>query len=251
MPSNPKIIEKKVTCLECGAQFASLAAHLKRIHFMHVNEYRDKYADPVTKEWPDIGYTKIHRPKEEVKSARKEYTDETGKSKPSPFNGVKLTIKEREYADSRYEVLFLQADEDPALENAIKDIVINEIVKSRLEEEITTLTRDLSTLTDPQTKRLNLATTMRKDLSGQILAQMDKLNLTREKKKATKTGPQSTPSRLITALERYVRDLPPEMLHRHNEEMEDSRKRLIRNIRDIKESTRIISLEETESNAGD
>jgi hypothetical protein len=160
-----------------------------------------------------------------------EITSFREEKKYNPTSSVvdSLSTAERDLYDRRYTLLFQQADEDPALESHIRDIVIGEINVTRYQDQIVKLTQKLGTgakfLPEDQT-RLQLLTNLVKQTQETNLKTMNSLNLTREKKQKTQQVIETTPSRLVASYERFINGLTHEQLARQKRDEQDALGRL-------------------------
>ncbi|GKX44557.1 hypothetical protein SOASR015_35910 [Pectobacterium carotovorum subsp. carotovorum] len=60
---NEYLNHDKIECLECGRRFSFLPVHLKRIHQMTADEYRDRHNLPVSAPLAGLSYRAAHRDK--------------------------------------------------------------------------------------------------------------------------------------------------------------------------------------------
>ena len=220
---------KLVECYVCGDLKKSLQVHIRKMHQMSVEEYKqfcDSNGHPF-----DIGYTlakigfKGDHNTPEFKSAK----DKIRKAiDPVSIQMDTLSNSEEEYFDKRFDILFRQADFDPALEPAVRQIVMNEINLERYQAFINQKTRKLYNATT-QSKDLEAAHRVIDRLNEQNLKLMSSMGLTRKDKLSQKKHVETTPSRLITAYMEELKRLTPEERRREQEDEEDAVRRFVHN----------------------
>lgn len=223
-----------VTCLECGKTYGALSAHL-RVHVMSLDDYRRKYPDAPT------GWTFGNLWKEPVEGeSQPEAPREVVTAPPdtsSPLDKVKDNLQASEKAEfeQRFQTLFEQADEDPALVAPIRDICLNEIYIIRYQRQLAKITsehaRPGAKSVKDQAAIIKTFNDLVKQTTEQNMRLMDSLNLTRAKKQAQRKTPESTPSRLIAGYERYLAAMSPDQLRRYNSDEEEAVRRLQRNLK--------------------
>lgn len=222
-----------VTCLECSKEYKSLISHL-HTHSLTVDQYKQKYLDPVTGAEPEIG-SNVNDRKSAPKKAEKpvkHHAPELGLAK-----GLDLASDEKRFYEERFSTLFIQADEDPALRSCIHELVLGEIFVSRYQKQINKISNDL--LVSPLIANTDLLETLDKrvkDTQKHNLNLMDSLNLTRKAKKSTKQTVQSTPSKLATAWQIFAKNFPPEQAARHELEVLEASKLIMHNLEEIKKA---------------
>lgn len=230
----------KVKCLECGREFKGLSAHVAT-HDLKLKAYIDKHRDPISGDPPPVGYAGNHIG---TVQTHKKDTEQAVRKYNVP-DSYKLTAEEKRTYNDKYEVLFAQADEDPALETSLHELVLGEIFISRYLAVMSDITNRMTKagkfMKDPNTGQDDEATL--KTLATQVkttqetsLKLMDKLNLTREKKKQSREVIKSTPSRLVSALDMLLRNYTPEMHAKHQREMDEAQRWMVRNLNEIKRS---------------
>ncbi len=203
-----------IECLICKAQVKSISPHLKA-HGIKLAEYREKFTiDGVA---PEIGWT--------VQSSTKP-TKRPGT--PSPEAVIAPLKAQPTDFHTRYKVLFMQAEEDPALEPSIREIVKNEEAIARYQKMIS----EYSDIDLKDIGNLEIIATLAKlvkEAQKSNLDAMNALSLTRKAKKESKQSVQTTPSRLVSALENFLKTSNSEVIRRMNEDMLESAARLRRN----------------------
>jgi hypothetical protein len=205
-----------VECLECHTQKKSLMAHV-RVHGMTVEQYRAKHTD-TEGNFPDMGWSV-----QTVVTARR---DGTGYEKQEK-------VVEVQPEDVRFRVLFLQADEDPALEPTIRQIV-------RTEQHIQIYQNSLDKLISekvPDFKQIAAVTKAAKEAQETNLKLLESLNLTRAKKQANRKTVETTPSILVAGILKIIKDYPEDKLKRVNDEMIEAAEWLRRNVDSLKTET--------------
>lgn len=201
-------------CLECGKELASLAAHL-RTHKMTKDEYLKKYPEG------DLGY--------DIGMITRGMKKPEPKERENPVLKMMSTLSEDELAmyKERYEVLWKQADMDPALEPSIRDIVMAEIYVLRYQGELSKITQKIAT--NPTSIDIQKAKTYQsliKDTQEQTLKSLNALNLTREKKQALKKSPETTPSRIISNYILVHENMTPIELEKDKDDEQEALRRL-------------------------
>lgn len=247
----------EVECLECNRFFKALGAHVAQKHEMSLDDYRKKFRDPVTGEDPPVGYVvppNSGKAGWKAAAAQAVIDDEVAeKVALSPIRAVAvLNAKEQERFAARFKTLFWQADEDPALESTVQNIVLNEIHIDRYNEQISRLTQSLGRTTKPtDVQQLNLLSKLVKDTQSTNLSLMQSLSITRDQKQKNKKVIESTPSRFVTALESLVRNTSGEQLRRVNQEMAEAARRLQLNLSALRElvPSDVVAVEGTEGDA--
>jgi hypothetical protein len=146
-----------------------------------------------------------------------------------------LNQQEVLHFNSRFQVLFYQADEDPALEATVENIVLNEIHIDRYNEQISRLNSNLGRGKREDISTLNALSKLVKDTQATNLSLMNSLSITRAQKQKAKSVVESTPSRFVSAFETMVRNMSADNLKRLNSEMEESARRMQRNLTALKE----------------
>lgn len=250
--------DNKITCLEpgCGKRYKALAGHVFA-HKMSLNEYRMRHTQDGTGEDVPVGWTVNQAPVSVNKSTQTASDIEQGSQQltSSARANKNLTAREVEYFEQRYKTLFYQADEDPALESTVGNIVLNEIHIDRYNDKIGSITKNMHGMgfkpQDGQT--LNALSKLSKDLQDTNLKLMQSLNITREQKQKSKRVIESTPSRLVSAFELFQKNSSAELIQRTNQEMDDAAGRMRRNLLQLKDLVPkdVIISEEVDTDAGD
>lgn len=220
-----------VKCLECNKELNSLSAHL-RTHGIKLEEYKKKYADPETGEPPNVGWTV-----QSIKKGKPKKRESKKSGIETPL-GLKFSTEEEAYYKDRYETLFVQADEDPALAPTIKDIILGETTIARYQTQVDKISKKVynGAATPQELELLDSLEKKIKETQKTNLSLLDSLSLTRKSKKASKQVVDSTPSRMISALNQMLRSWTPEIHARLEKEIEESQKWMIRNLQEIKAS---------------
>lgn len=222
-----------VKCLVCERPLKSVAAHLRIVHKMSVDEYKAwaKEHLNIEPDQIDLGWTlgkggfkggPTERAAEALKY-RKEHND--------PVNEQFETLSKAETANykKRYNILFRQADFDPALEPGVRQIVMNEMIIERYQAYINAQTMKIRPGDSVKNANLGEAHRVIKELGVQNLALMNSMGLTREKKLAQKKHVETTPSRLVTAYTQELQRLTPEERKRLQEDEDDAVRRFLHN----------------------
>lgn len=229
---------QRVICFECNPnrEFKALSGHLVK-HAMSLDEYRQKWALKQNCDPSDIyvGWTVADSPGYQARQAN------VGSGSPNtpaptlatynPVSGIAASLapSELEEYSSRFAILYKQADEDPALITHIRDIVLGEIYVSRYQDQIAQITTKMvrGKNWDAQDAiRLEALNKLVMQVQSQNLKTMSTLNLTREKKQKNQVSIESTPSRLVTAYERFLASLTPDQFERNEREEIESVSRL-------------------------
>lgn len=227
MPQNPL-----VECLICHEMKKALGAHLRSKHNLSTDEYKE-WAKANGHGEVDLGWTLakagIQRggdPKAMQAQARAYHVRVQD---PVTEQFETLSEAEKQNFKKRFDILFHQADYDPALEPGVKQIVMNEMVVERYQAYINAHTLKIKPGDSLANKNLDTAHRVIKQLIDQNLAQMSSMGLTREKKLAQKKHVETTPSRLITAYAQELQRLTPEERKRLQEDEDDAVRRFIHN----------------------
>ncbi len=205
-----------IACLICGDLCKSISPHLKK-HSMRLAEYREKFTDSEGNV-PPVGWTVQHSTKP---------TKRPGTPSPEVVVVAPLKVQPTDF-HARYKVLFMQAEEDPALEPSIREIVKNEEAIARYQKMIS----EYSDIDLKDIGNLEIIATLAKlvkEAQKSNLDAMSALSLTRKAKKESKQSVQTTPSRLVSALENFLKTSNSEVIRRMNEDMLESAARLRRN----------------------
>lgn len=211
-------IDNLVKCLVCGAEVKSISPHLRSHPPLRLADYREQFKDPLTGEFPPVGWLVQSVPKAPQTASK-------GPAKPSK---EELSATEQQKFDARFKVLFLQAEEDPALEPTIREIVKNEVSIDQWQGMITDYTSMIKENPTVLDQILALGKLV-KEAQSSNLASMNSLALTRKAKKDSKQGVQTTPSRLVSGFEMFLKTSNSETLRRANEDMAESAARARRN----------------------
>lgn len=217
----------KVLCLECNKEFKGLSGHVAKAHVISLDEYRRRHTQDGTGNDVNVGWSikTISAPGAPTKPIPDSKEEKRQAYDAQSNINANLSVAEREIFTRRYALLFKQADEDEALSTHIRDIVLGEINVDRFQDQISQITFR-STLDPKDVQRLDILTKLVKQLQETNLRTMKSLNLTREQKQKAGMVVESTPSRLITAYERFVAGLTPEQLSREKRDEEESVARL-------------------------
>ena len=213
---------EKVTCLECGGQFGALGAHLGQKHGMKKAAYLEKYgADtPFGPDWADYHKRKaegtLPPPKE------KPVVDEDDDLKD-------LTEAERRMYDSRFAVLWDQAERDEALASSIRDLAINDVLLARVQRKLL----KISSQKDPDTVALKSYQAIAESIQEKILDNLKELNLTRKAKQALNKSPETTPSRMITNYKLVLASMTADEREKELEDEKDALRRLHENVSEL------------------
>lgn len=208
-----------VRCAECGKEFGTITAHV-RVHGLNKVTYKQKYPDA------DWGFdaSEIHKPEYKAERERKINASPVQKMMDS------LNADELQMYNERYEVLWKQADMDPALAPSIRDIVMSEIYVLRYQAELSKVTKKIAQAPNgPDVSRAQTYQKLIKETQDQTLKALTALNLTRERKQALKKSPETTPSRLISAYKLTLENMTPLELEKQREDERDVVDRLRRN----------------------
>ena len=179
-----------VTCLECGKEKKSLAAHLRNLHMMSVLEYKTRHGQD-----SDIGYTISQIPRanrQPKKAVERGYkiegaADELERS---------LSSSERAIYQKNYQILFEAADKDPVLEQTVKEVCINQVFVYRYQMQIQNATKKGHADPTGLEKMHRILDVLQKT----NLSKLESLNLTKAKRDAHNKTPETTPARMITNL---------------------------------------------------
>jgi len=158
-----------------------------------------------------------------AKAYRKEHKDPVSEQFDTLSNAENVNYKKR------FDILFRQADFDPALEPGVRQIVMNEMIIERYQAYINAQTLKIRPGDSIKNQNLSEAHRVIKELSAQNLAAMNSMGLTREKKLAQKKHVETTPSRLVTAYAQEKQRLTPEERKRLQEDEDDAVRRFLHN----------------------
>lgn len=227
MSNNPII-----KCLVCDRPLKAVAVHLRKIHNMSVDEYK-AWAKAKGLPEPDLGWTLRKggfgggNPTQMRKMSDKYHSERGGDPVEKQFDT--LSPAETKNFKKRFDILFRQADFDPALEPGVKQIVMNEMIIERYQAYINHQTIRMRPGDAIKNANVDTAHRVIKELVAQNLAQMNSMGLTREKKLAQKKHVETTPSRLVTAYAQELQRLTPEERKRLQEDEDDAVRRFIYN----------------------
>jgi hypothetical protein len=214
-----------ITCLECGVKKKSLPRHVS-IHGLTLNQYKEKHgADTPVGHVLNTYIPRNVAPKVDPVPQM----SESGTSDPLDFITEGMSDAEKFIFRSRYKTLWQQSSEDPVLETSIRDIAFNEIVAMRLQRQLQVLS--LSAKADPLARK-TLTETLDK-IQRANLNNLDKLNLTKEKKDQLNKSPETTPSRIITAMALAMSTMTFSERGSFSKEVDEAFKRLSDNRNDL------------------
>lgn len=201
---------------------------------MSLNDYRNKYTQDGTGEDVPVGWTLWNR-STAAASGNQQNTANTqtnsGVQQNDPLALVQnhLTPAEQQVFRTRYEVLFYQADSDPALVSAIRDVVMGEINIARYQEQLAKVTRKFSqSINSANAAQAQALSKLIKDTQESNLKLMQSLAVTRADKQKQKKVIESTPSRYVSAYERIKKNFTEDQFKRAEQEELDAVARLTR-----------------------
>lgn len=219
-----------ITCKECGkSDVKMLWSHLRKAHKMTSDEYRKKHGDQYMGE---AGF------KGKAKATIKE------QSGYDPLASItsKLSKKELEFYNKQFDVLYKQAEMDPAVEGHIRDIILGQIHCLRMQDALSKITHKMSInrATPADITASKQLTELIDKIQRQGLSLMESLNLTRQKKMAQKRSVETTPSRVISS---YLQAISVLTQEQRNIEFGDENEALSRLNYNIKQLSREASTE--------
>jgi hypothetical protein len=206
-------------CKICGRFLKSLAVHLKAVHNVTVADYRQQFPGA------SIGVIGVQGHGPVKGQTREEFLEVRKNKKDAPMSMVNtMSTEEKEYSETRFNVLNRESGYDPTVTFVIRQIVQFEILLNRYQQKVNDMTFDHRGVVNKADELQKMVAVIEK-LTKQHTSLMDVMNLSRKNRDAQKKQLETTPSRIITAFQREVDRFNPSERRALDEDILDAVRR--------------------------